>query len=549
MLQFSNPAALWLLALILPVVLLYLLKQKRREITVPSVLLWKQAVEDLSARTPFQKLRSNLLLLLQILIIVVLTALLSQPYLPAASRESSRCILVLDLSASMKARDVKPSRFASAREELLDVLDSVSPADEVMLISLSSEASVQQTFAAGNHLRVRSRLLRLEPEDTPGEWEQLPLLLNPLLKEKPRPRIVIASDFANFPANSFANLSFEGISVGISSDNAGITRAALQPLPEDPGNQMLFYQIRNFSSETRKVELQISMNEEVIDAYEITLPAGDTSDRSKRLPVPNPVKIRIQIVTGDAFAVDNDFVFYAQPQFRIPVDLQMDDPFTRKALGALPSVKLSPSGKVVVRSGPAGPPDSGYCITFRRGEKDAPVSEPVQWKNTHPVLRFVDVSRWRFAPAPKTEVPAQATILVETAQGTVVYAMDRPNSRQVVLNFAIEDSNLPLLAGFPIFLQNSIEWIRDGIEKPLPTLTGSELKQEGPFTRFERQGYANLADSGESNIAPVKISGHAGAETRSVAGRIDLSVWFLILLLCIAILEWWVFHQRMRAEA
>jgi hypothetical protein len=103
MVQFANPAALWLLGLILPLIALYLLKHKRRNQIVPSLLLWKQAVEDQRVQTPFQKLRSSLLLLLQILIIVLGTALLSEPYVLLKPEMAGKWVLVLDVSASMKA--------------------------------------------------------------------------------------------------------------------------------------------------------------------------------------------------------------------------------------------------------------------------------------------------------------------------------------------------------------------------------------------------------------------------------------------------------------
>src|SRR6185295_8225811 len=108
MLQFSNPAALWILALIIPVILLYLLKRKRQDRIVPSTLLWKQVLEDTQAYTPFQKLRSNLLLLLQILIIVLFTALMAQPYFASLAKHSRKWILIIDHSASMEASDEKP---------------------------------------------------------------------------------------------------------------------------------------------------------------------------------------------------------------------------------------------------------------------------------------------------------------------------------------------------------------------------------------------------------------------------------------------------------
>src|SRR3954449_623175 len=107
--KFLNPwAALAGAAIFIPLLLiLYFLKLRRREMTVPSTLLWRKAIQDLQVNAPFQKLRRNLLLLLQMLLLLLLTLALARPvanYYRGAGRTS---VILIDRSGSMNSRDMK----------------------------------------------------------------------------------------------------------------------------------------------------------------------------------------------------------------------------------------------------------------------------------------------------------------------------------------------------------------------------------------------------------------------------------------------------------
>ena len=97
------------------IVLLYLLKLRRHDVTVPSVFLWRQAIEDVQANAPFQRLRMSLLLLLQLIALTALVFALAAPFVMARRLPGRTSVIVLDASASMNATDVEGSRLEAAR--------------------------------------------------------------------------------------------------------------------------------------------------------------------------------------------------------------------------------------------------------------------------------------------------------------------------------------------------------------------------------------------------------------------------------------------------
>src|SRR5947207_4655653 len=84
---------------------LYFLKLRRREMMISSTLLWKKAIQDLQVNAPFQRLRKNLLLFLQMLLLILLLLALARPishYSPGAGKLS---VILVDRSASMSTKD------------------------------------------------------------------------------------------------------------------------------------------------------------------------------------------------------------------------------------------------------------------------------------------------------------------------------------------------------------------------------------------------------------------------------------------------------------
>src|SRR2546426_9685746 len=79
--HFFNPLNLiWLLPMAGLIILMYILKLRRKDVVVSSTFLWRQVIRDVQANAPFQKLRKNLLLFLQLLAALLLVLALTRPF-------------------------------------------------------------------------------------------------------------------------------------------------------------------------------------------------------------------------------------------------------------------------------------------------------------------------------------------------------------------------------------------------------------------------------------------------------------------------------------
>ncbi len=134
-------------ATIPPLVALYFLKLKRDVRAVPSTLLWKRAVEDLHVNSPFQRLRANLLLLLQLLILLFAAMALGKPMLEQAENYRSTVVILIDHSASMAVEEEGgKTRLELAKEQAKLAVDNLSKDSRSMVIAFADSPSVVSSF-------------------------------------------------------------------------------------------------------------------------------------------------------------------------------------------------------------------------------------------------------------------------------------------------------------------------------------------------------------------------------------------------------------------
>lgn len=159
-------------------VILYFLKLRRRDLEVSSTLLWKKAIEDLQANAPFQKLRNNILLILQLLALLAALFALAQPQISSSLLSGGKHIIMIDRSASMRATDGdaknpgdKTSRLDGAKKQALELVSSLrepgffgSEGDQAMVIAFDTQADILQPFT-NNKVELRRAIEAITPTD------------------------------------------------------------------------------------------------------------------------------------------------------------------------------------------------------------------------------------------------------------------------------------------------------------------------------------------------------------------------------------------------
>lgn len=148
-----TPAYLLFLGMLLPIILLYFIKPRRRRMTIPSLHIWERMARAQEANDLIKKIKRLISLLLHMIIVSLCAFALARPFF-SERLVPQRIVLVLDASTSMMAHaeddgSVPPkTRFDSAREYALKVVSDLSPEDRLMIIESAARPRVLLTMSA-----------------------------------------------------------------------------------------------------------------------------------------------------------------------------------------------------------------------------------------------------------------------------------------------------------------------------------------------------------------------------------------------------------------
>lgn len=483
----QSPSALALLALSIPILLLWMFKLRRRNVTVSSTMLWSKLLRDREANAPWQKLRRNLLLLLQLAILAALVLALARPFIPVPAVASGAVVLLLDASASMNATDVDPSRFVLAQRAAEEMVRGLGGDGLMTVIAVGSQPQI--LAAATNDKSVlREAIAAARPEQAAADWAPAFALAAGASSGMRESTIVIISD-GNLPGDLPplpGEVRYLAIGKREGTENLAITALAAR---DGTGGPELFINVANTNENSQITNLQIAnpllsiyLDGVLYESRRIDVPAGgDRPLTFTGLPADVSI-IEARLMVEDALALDDNAWAVSRPGGeRRTLVVSDGNIFLERAIASLPDVsafRASPelplpaeSYDLIVFDGtlPAdlpdapllviNPPPGNSLVAVSGTFSDTQLGRVVDSR----LLDHVDFSQVHILTAQRVERPSWANVLVSAQEGPLLLVGETGGRRVAILTFDLHNSDLPLQIAFPVLMANLANWLVPGL--------------------------------------------------------------------------------------
>ena len=589
-----------------PIIVFYMLRPRRNERRISSTFFWREAVQDLKAKSRWKWLRFNVLLFLQLLVLTLLVLALSRPFIQSESYTRDHVILLLDASASMQATDVIPSRFAGAQRQAIRLIESLTPKNQITIIRMEDIPRILIT----NSIDTAS-LIRTVEEATVGikqtDLTSALSLSASLTDPEHTTSIVVLSD-GNFEMPRIDRLPFQLSHIPIRRAEDNLAILAFSAAPTSTGI-MAMARIAKYGSSQEEATVELYVEGILYETRLVDLATDrDTEVRWQSLPQDSKL-LEVRLQPDDFLALDNSA--WAIIDDTSPAEVLLignDNIFLETALKLNPKLELVKTTPAQITSSqvfdlwifdgylpnqlPAGP-----ILVINPPTATAPwlVGAPSTIKNMrikeHELLQFTDLSSLEVLRARPVVIPDEAKVLVTSEEGPLISVWESSGRRIALFSFDFDDSNLPFQPTFPILIHNLFDWLTPNIGSSIEARPGQVLEfllhprtqaawvrsPDGvsvnlappfppkPFAATEQIGMYQLVQEVEDqevidafvvNLFTPKESDLTTFENISALGRpspIDTKAtktvsWELVTLLTLAAfiilgIEWWVYNR------
>ncbi|NLE37655.1 MAG: VWA domain-containing protein [Pirellulaceae bacterium] len=529
--SWMNMLAWWQWAVLLAVppaiVSLYFLKLRRRPVEVPSTYLWSRTIEDMHVNSIWQRLRRNLLLLLQLLLMAMLILALLRPAWRGEQLIGRRFVFLIDNSASMRATDVEPNRLEQAKRRALALIDNMRSGDVGMVISFADTARIEQMFT-DHRGALRRAVESIEPTDRPtslvealkvasarthsrspgdaaGSDEDAELVAT---QEGQPATAYILSDgrFARVSESSLGNLSPVYVPIGEKNPaNVAVLSFCAQRHEKFEERLQAFARVKNFGEKRVEVDAVIELDGRLRGATRLSIGPGEAEPVVLDVGEVESGVIALKVRARDSLAADDEAWVAVNAPRRAKVLLitpgnePLETALATQSAKKLAAVAVEPPSFLKTDRYAAAAAGVVDLIIFDRCRPEVmpqantlffgfvpsvegwslgeavPAPRIIDIDATHPIMQWLAMDDVLLAEGRPISLPAGGNVLVDSDAGPMLAVAPRETFQDMATGFALVDdtegapsirTNWPIRPSFPMFVLNVLSYLGNAQQQP-----------------------------------------------------------------------------------
>jgi len=458
---FISPMGLLALLGMPLIILLYMLRPKNKPTIIASVYLWQSVLSELESASKIQKLRSSILMFLQLLVVLIMGLLLAGLYyITDVTTEHS--IIIIDNTITMQSTDVSPSRFERAKTQAEQYIEQLPEGQRITLIEMKDVPIIH--LNESDDPRVSMNIIAdMKSTALIGDYKLLGEVVNVLLSQT-NGEVVYFGDQAMVGATNYL--------VGTSMENVGIRQLSYSMFSEDSISVLADV----YSSIPKTVQLSLYGDNILLDAISIDINETGVGKAFFDV-VPNIFTVlKVTVDEPDVLLVDNESYLSILTLTDKKIALITDaNVFLSKALSLYPKVAvydvkmddyIDINGfNMYIYDGifPEKLPIDGVLVLFNPTDalgitNVGLVSNPTYLYYEHPLSTHLTEGDFAIGVSQVYELPIWANPVMTTDEGAIIFAGNYEGQDVVVIGFDIHNTDLPLTASFPIFMTNMIDY-------------------------------------------------------------------------------------------
>ncbi len=473
------------LALVPIIILLYFLKQNVKKKDFSAIMLWREVYRTTEATRPWEKLRNNLLLILQIITILLFILALMGPWLSSLGKEGTLTVLVLDNSASMGTLyDDDRTRLEAAKAAACDYVDSLAEKSTIYVISGNQQA-VLEFSGSQDKADAKKCIQNIEQTFLAGDLSSSLGLVQSCASQAEEAQIVFFTDTAFDKGDLDAQVeSFYNEAENCSLDSVSYS--------EREDTLLVLAQVTNYSEDALDREINLygrnSQGEEtLLDIAEVQISAKETASVYFELDsgnIPESVtSLRAQINEDDALAGDNEAWCVLEEEHTSRILLVTDSNlFVEKAFSNLTGTtvyRTSDLGVFDTADGdgydlyifdgmlPEELPRTGNYLFFRCSDASLfQTSGNVQSTRlsllSSAVTNYTTDASFGVNSCDIYDVPSWGTVFLQAGDQAAGFYGTYNGHRMATLGFDLHETDFGLQAEFPILISELSGYLLDG---------------------------------------------------------------------------------------